>query len=434
MKYKIIVDKQPRTNPSVEKREYEIDVAELCCKGNICDTLVITKDEDYIIRRLHLSDLHVLSILPEPVKEPLQDINIKLFEGDNYIYLLDMVGNKFYAEYLVKNDFTDMYVTVNQMNSAINETAGQIEISVTQKLTEYATSEELEGAVTTLNSTITTKADEINLEVNKKVNDEDLTGANIALRINNDTSEAQINADKIELSANDILNLLAGNSINLGSKNITISSENFNVNAEGNMSCTNAKMKDITIENLYITGNNVIYKPKNGTYQYFRIMNPTSDSSYTELGWDHFKIGYQNNSSYGVRGHCDEANAFLEVADGSAFSQLYGDGVHTFSRAERKKDFEKLENALEIVKSTDIYKYHSLEQKDNDKKLIGFVIGKNFKYSKEITCTNKKGEDTGVNYYSMMSVLWKAVQEQEEQIEELQNEIKHLKEVQNGKN
>lgn len=194
------------------------------------------------------------------------------------------------------------------------------------------------------------------------------------------------------------------------------------------MTCNNADMKDITIEDLYITGNNVVYKPKNGTYQYFKILHPSNNNLYTQLGWESFKIGYQENSNVGVRGYCDgSSSAFLEVKNGSAFSQMFGDGVHTFSRVERKKDIEKLENALEIIKSTDIYKYHSLEQEKQEKKLIGFIIGENYNYSKEITCIDEKGIDTGVNYYSMMSVLWKAVQEQQEQIELLQEKINKLK-------
>lgn len=174
MKYKIIVDKQSRTNPSTEKKEYEIDIEELHCRGKIYDSLVITKDEDYVMRRLQKNEYNALNVLEEPIKEVIPGLNIELFEGDNYIYLIDMIGNKIYAEYLVKNDFTDMYVTVNEMNSAINQTAGQIELTVNQKLTEYATEEQLQGAVTELNSTITQTAEGINLEVSKKANEEEI--------------------------------------------------------------------------------------------------------------------------------------------------------------------------------------------------------------------------------------------------------------------
>lgn len=163
MKYKIIVDKQSRTNPSNEKKEYEIDIEELHCRGDIYDSLVITKDEDYVIRRLQKNEYNVLNILQEPIKEPLENINIELFEGNNYIYLLDMVGNKFYAEYLIKNDFNDLYVVKRELATAIDQVAGRLELSVNQKL------------------------------------DDRLTGAKIMMAINGDQSEIQIDADKINI-------------------------------------------------------------------------------------------------------------------------------------------------------------------------------------------------------------------------------------------
>lgn len=41
MQYKIIVDKQPSSNPSNEKKEYVIDIEELRVKGNVYDSLNI---------------------------------------------------------------------------------------------------------------------------------------------------------------------------------------------------------------------------------------------------------------------------------------------------------------------------------------------------------------------------------------------------------
>ncbi len=141
MKYKIVVDKQSRTNPSTEKKEYEVNIEELRFKGNVYDSLVITKDEDYVMRRLELTDFYVLKELETPKKEPLENINIELFEGDNYIYLIDMVGNKFYAEYIVKNDFTDMYTTKSEFKTGIEQTSRKIEIMASAKLdkNEFAT-------------------------------------------------------------------------------------------------------------------------------------------------------------------------------------------------------------------------------------------------------------------------------------------------------
>ena len=167
MKYKIIVDKQSRTNPSDKKREYVIDIEELRVKGDVYDSLIITKDEDYVMRRLELTEHHVLNILKEPIKQPIEDVNIELFEGENYIYLIDMLGNKFYAEYLINNDFNDNYATRREMNSAIKQSASQIELSVNEKLTNYSTTEEMRALIKLL-------SDQIILEVSKKVGEDEI--------------------------------------------------------------------------------------------------------------------------------------------------------------------------------------------------------------------------------------------------------------------
>lgn len=136
MQYKIVVDKQPRTNPSSEKKEYIVDIEELRIKGGTYDSLVITKDEDYVMRRLELTEYHVLNVLEVPIKETLEDINIELFEGDNYIYLVDMTGNKFYAEYMVKNDLTELYATKLELSTSIEQTAQDIMLVVNKKVDE----------------------------------------------------------------------------------------------------------------------------------------------------------------------------------------------------------------------------------------------------------------------------------------------------------
>lgn len=87
-----------------------------------------------------------------------------------------------------------------------------------------------------------------------------------------------------------------------------------------------------------------------------------------------------------------------------------------------KKNINKLENGLDIVLNTDIYSYNLKREKDEDKKHIGFVIGKKYKYSKEITSR----KNNGANLYSMISVAYKAIQEQQELIEKQNNTIKDL--------
>lgn len=91
-----------------------------------------------------------------------------------------------------------------------------------------------------------------------------------------------------------------------------------------------------------------------------------------------------------------------------------------------KKNIEKYEGALNEILKTDIYKYNLNIEKDDTKKHLGFVIGKDRKYSKEIVAT-KDGKETGVELYSMTSLCLQAIKEQQNEIEELKKELDELK-------
>lgn len=461
MQYKIIVDKQPSSNPSSEKKEYVIDIEELRVKGDVYDSLVITKDEDYVMRRLSLSEYGVLSVLEQEVKEPLENVNIELFEGDNYIYLMDVQGNKFYAEYLIKNDFNDIYATKNEMNSAITQSAQSIELSVNQKLTSYATNEDLEEQVTELNSTITQTASEINAEVEKKVDEETITGAYLILKINGDTSEAKLNADKIELSANDILNLLAGNTINLTSKNIVISSTNFNVDKNGNVTCNNANITGGTIQvgtnfdvdpngNMTCSNANVIGGNLNLTGSTY--ISPKLKTSGTGLaGFTSENIIYADGTRVNVGDNTvinlsigkDENNIAQGMLSLSYVGQSSNNTILTptqimslhiqeYSLESIKKNITKFtKNAIDIINNADIYEYNLKSDKDTDKKLIGFVIGDKYRTPNEVI--EKNGQ--AIELYSAIGILWKAFQQhikqQDKRISDLTTRLEKLeKEVQ----
>ena len=94
------------------------------------------------------------------------------------------------------------------------------------------------------------------------------------------------------------------------------------------------------------------------------------------------------------------------------------------SLEENKKNIEKFDKGLQVVKDTDIYRFNYKYEDDDIKRHIGFVIGDKYNYSKEITSQ----DNDGAELYSMVSVLWQAVKEQQEQIEKLNQEIEHLKE------
>ena len=213
MIYKIVVDKQPMTNPSGEKKEYTIDIDELHFKRDVYDSLVITHDEDYVMRRLELGEYNVLTELNPPIKEPLPDLNIELFEGDNYIYLYDMTGNRIVAQYLVKNEFNELYVLENEMTSAINQSAKAIELNVNQKLTGYSTTEEMNSAITlkadeitsTVSSTYETKSNAQSKYSQLQQTDSNISST-VATKVGNNEIISKINqsSEKVTIDANKI--------------------------------------------------------------------------------------------------------------------------------------------------------------------------------------------------------------------------------------
>lgn len=109
--------------------------------------------------------------------------------------------------------------------------------------------------------------------------------------------------------------------------------------------------------------------------------------------------------------------------DGDIYATGYVNGKKFIdnSREEMKKNIQKYtEKAIEVVKNTDIYKFNYKTEKNTNKKCVGFIIGEDYKYSKELTSTDENGKEIGANLYSMISIAYKAIQEQQEQIEELQ--------------
>lgn len=442
MQYKIVVDKQPMTNPSTEKKEYIIDIEELRAKGNIHDSLMFEIDKTYVIRRLKLSEYYVLNVLEEPIIEALESVNIELFEGDNYIYLIDMTGNKFYAEYLIKNEFNDVFATRKEMNSAIDLTMQQITIAVNQKFTDYSTTEEM-------NAAIDLRANEINAEVEKKVDEDIITGAYLILKINGDTSEAKLNADKIELSANDILNLLAGNTINLTSKNIVISSTNFNVDKNGNVTCNNANITGGTIQvgtnfdvdsngNMTCSNANVIGGNLNLTGSTY--ISPKLKTSGTGLaGFTSENIIYADGTRVNVGDNTvinlsigkDENNIAQGMLSLSYVGQSSNNTILTptqimslhiqeYSLESIKKNITKFtKNAIDIINNADIYEYNLKSDKDTDKKLIGFVIGDKYRTPNEVI--EKNGQ--AIELYSAIGILWKAFQQHIKQQDKLISDL-----------
>ena len=205
---------------------------------------------------------------------------------------------------------------------------------------------------------------------------------------------------------------------------MAISSKNFNVDSNGNMSCNNAEIKGgyigIPLEERSNIGEaNLGITDANG------IMSTWVNGN-----------GFHCKTDYAVFHASCDSDSEIYIANNGNYTSIKPSGIITpkltqTSKEENKKNFEKIkDNAIEIIKNIDIYKYNLKSEKDTDKKHIGFVIGDNYNYSKEVTSL----DNTGVDNYSFTSLCCKAIQEQQKIIEKLQNKIEEMEERINGQN
>ncbi len=356
------------------------------------DGSIKTTDELYFSDDLYMGDTLYLKGNKEEEIEDLGELKIPLNEGTNTIKILNYSA-EITAKYVIKSDYVDVFATKVEMNSSIEQTAEKIESNVSK------TYQTLEGAKTQY-SNIKQTTDEITTLVGKKVGENEIIS-----KINQSAETVGISANKIELSANDVLNLLAGNSINLTSKNITISSEYLTIDKSGNFVFKVLGTKVFQVQNtndsskkVYITDQGVVIDHSSGIDRISMVVSGDGEGML----------------------HCSGNGTTWVKASGITTPTL----TQT-SKAESKKNFEKftLEEAKEILNNTDIYKYNLKTQDDKDKKHIGFVIGDDYNYSEEITSE----KNDGANIYSMTSVLYTVVKEQQKQIEELHKEINELK-------
>ena len=171
------------TDEEGNKIEYELNVTDVLReKDGIYDEYVLEKEQAKIIRRINKDG----TIKETEEEENLGTLTIMLEKGKNTIEIKNYVAS-IIAKYAIQNDYTDIFATKVEMDSSIEQSAQEIDLSVNKKLEEYSTTEEMK-------SEIKITADEINSEVSKKVGEDEVIS-----KINQSAEQIQINANKISL-------------------------------------------------------------------------------------------------------------------------------------------------------------------------------------------------------------------------------------------
>ena len=347
-------------------------------------------------------------------------------------------------------DYLDMF-TVEARGNVYQCLLLNNEITISQGIEEHIFTEKLEESETSANEYTTSVMS--NKQVQFKINQQEgkieskVEKNGVISAINQSAEQVQIQANKISLEGKEI-NLTAedielfsnvhdkytytGNDVailsNLIQSGTTPTSEEldkYDLNNDGIL--TNDDL-------LWVQSKVFGFAPTAGTFKISgkstnNLITTTSNSS--NSGYLTTKLGLENIETkvgkfFGII--CLDYielidNGTITITEDASTGEIKCVSLTQTSKAEEKKNFEKLTNAKDILNQVDIYKYNFKGENDNDKKSIGFVIGSDFNYSEEITSTN----NDGANIYSMVSVLWQVVKEQQEEINELKEMIKNGK-------
>ena len=434
------------TDKDENKQIYELGITEvLRQKNNTYDEYILKDGEAQIIRRINKDG----SIKDNEEIENLGRFVINLKEGNNTIEIKNYSA-QLKAKWIIKNDLTDVFVPNVSLGTKIVQNSKAVQIAWNQ------ISEKIQADIVNNKASLSiyNENDEklMNLDEDGQhfyANNEIFGNMGIAIKEIQEENNEKSQEKYITFSVTGDYGNKIENGMAWGIKTKSDNKfypifyiKNFSMgdkDSETGYGELVLDSCDIVLSGLgtgLVSGNIKIYGDPGGDTLYFHdvlknhtLMMITSDTG-VEYGITILdKIKFYANQ---------EGSNTLKVGDSTeAYSSciLTDDGdigcrnvnclkIYEQSLKSRKKNFEKFsEKALNIIKEIDIYKYNLKVEKDTDKKHIGFVIGDEYNYSKEIT----NNENTGVDTYSFISLCCKAIQEQQEEIEELKKEINKLK-------
>lgn len=326
-----------------------------------------------------------------------------------YVCDIDTIG-LYYIEYL---DRFDVSANNNLYHCLCLKNTGEIQNGMSESFkTESPEEKELTfESIGTDDKKASITMDKLKGEIVLKT-DSDGKLAQVRLDSSGDEgSSVQISADSIDFSSH---------TFNLDTDDITIESDKINISKDGifidgSGYASRFELEDTSNHCLFQLFARQLYMKSTVDNSYFSITPYTAYSS--GQSWEGYSIELKN--SLGAVASMTDEDLYIKNI---RVTNVYYENLIPLSLEEKKKDFEKLENALDIIKSTDIYKFRYKDEEDT-KKHIGLVIGDDYNYSQEITSNG----NNGVDLYSFISVCCKAIQEQQEQIEELRKEIDNLK-------
>ena len=136
--------------------EYNIP-ADLHKLDNYYDEFILDYENQrcYINRNIGINENGEKYLLEIPTVEEFEYPTINLLEGNYKIYMPAFENAYIYVRLMTKNLYTSQFATKVELNSKIEQTSTNIELSVNQKLKGYSTTQEMNSAISIASDSIT---------------------------------------------------------------------------------------------------------------------------------------------------------------------------------------------------------------------------------------------------------------------------------------
>lgn len=374
-------------------------------------------------------------------------INSSKIKGQAYVECGDFISGEVngygFEAYVFQRDLTgikalrDAYtckgkeMLENDMNGVtaqlqrLNKTTERVKTSV--QVTEKGLESEVKRATDAENE-LSTRIEQTEQQIVLRV--DSATGKIVQVSLIGDTgsgTEFKVDADNINLSASDVINLLSGGTINLTGKNIAITSDNFSVTKEGKMTCQEADIRGkVTLPDaLYMVG-------ARGTFPI--IQGNSGLESYALVFRDLKNTQFMKVESY-PQGEDLDITIYLDTRFRQSIDVRGSTTLASSPIIGSDKKIKKNVQSLDAQKSSDfIYALNPVEYKykdgTSDRLHHGFIAQELHDSMKEdwgVYCdvnidTGEKG-GKAIRYEELIADLVATVQSQNERIAELEKKL-----------
>lgn len=425
------------------------------------DELHVLQDGSITVtRRIGVNEQGELYLLPEEVVTTLEEKLILPTNKEQYYYFIDNIDYlRYYAKYITQNDYSDSFLTKMELGTKIEQNAEAVKVAWNQ------ISEFIQMMIINNNASLAVLDEDNNILMsldkegqNFYKNGETIPFGELGVKKVGDNNyiSFSLTGDYEETISDGmcwgITNKTTGKFYPiLYIKDFSVGNENSEIGSgklilEGCELVLDALASGINIGELNIHGDvlpGLFFTDANSGSNLLTILNEISNvrnasismldgniSFYkNQAGSYSFKVG-QSSGSNGVlltdggsiQGDDVYANQLSVENWISCYGTITCDDLIETSVENKKENIRKYDNdALKEILATDIY-YYNLKSNKKDLK-IGTIIGDKYNCSKEFIRNN------GVDIYSMTALAYKAIQQQQEEIDDLKTRLKNIEEL-----